>query len=194
MSVLLSLEWGEFILPLAALHGDGSLVVSLCFVMAVFPFDDLHNESTYSGFRAYGVSKLANILFARSLSQATARKQVYVNSCHPGLVKTNVFRGVGSAWGSIAQGITDFLLNTVAYNTADGALTQLYLATSPEVESKDIRGQYFVPIADPRLPQGGALNNTEANTLMDWTLTTLEKAGYAVHNAAALRDAARLPA
>ena len=29
----------------------------------------------------------------------------------------------------------------------DGALTQLYLATSPEVESQDITGAYFTPVA-----------------------------------------------
>ena len=29
----------------------------------------------------------------------------------------------------------------------DGASTQLYLAAHPDVESKDFRGQYFIPLA-----------------------------------------------
>lgn len=29
-----------------------------------------------------------------------------------------------------------------------GALAQLYCATSPEIEEKDVRGRYFIPIAN----------------------------------------------
>ena len=32
-------------------------------------------------------------------------------------------------------------------SVADGALTQLYCATSPEVQNKNIRGKSFIPIA-----------------------------------------------
>ena len=34
----------------------------------------------------------------------------------------------------------------------DGALTPLFLSTSPTVETEDIRGQYYAPIAVPAQP------------------------------------------
>lgn len=34
-----------------------------------------------------------------------------------------------------------------ALNVHDGALTQLYVACSPEIETKQYRAKYFVPIA-----------------------------------------------
>lgn len=34
-----------------------------------------------------------------------------------------------------------------AMSPSNGALTSLYVATSPEIEEKNYRGQYFVPIA-----------------------------------------------
>ena len=34
-----------------------------------------------------------------------------------------------------------------ALSLQDGALTQLYVACSPEIEEKNLRAQYFVPIA-----------------------------------------------
>lgn len=38
-------------------------------------------------------------------------------------------------------------------STADqGALSQLYLATSPDVEVRDVRGRYFVPVAKEAAP------------------------------------------
>jgi len=39
-----------------------------------------------------------------------------------------------------------------------GALTQLYLATSPEVVEKDIRGRFFVPTADEQELNSDALD------------------------------------
>lgn len=48
------------------------------------------------------------------------------------------------AGGYIEQG-TNFLLRDVLGNTPEyGALTQLYLCTSEEVETNDFRGRYFV--------------------------------------------------
>ena len=44
-----------------------------------------------------------------------------------------------------------------ALNVHDGALTQLYVACSPEIEKNEQRAQYFIPIAkhselDPKAP------------------------------------------
>lgn len=48
--------------------------------------DDLMSEESYSKIKAYGQSKLANILFARELSKKLRDQGVTVNSCHPGIL------------------------------------------------------------------------------------------------------------
>ena len=50
---------------------------------------------------------------------------------------------------NIAQNLLDFASNNIQEQVTfelneDGSLTQLYCATSPEIEQKDVRGQYFV--------------------------------------------------
>src|SRR5437879_8282 len=60
-------------------------------------FDDLQVERRYSGYRAYGQSKLAQILSARELARRLEGTGVTVNACHPGVIRTNL--GIGGAPG-----------------------------------------------------------------------------------------------
>jgi retinol dehydrogenase 12 len=46
--------------------------------------DDLMSEHSYSRFRAYSQSKLANILFTRELAKRLSGTGITVNCCHPG--------------------------------------------------------------------------------------------------------------
>ena len=82
--------------------------------------------------------------------------QIYVNSAHPGLVGTSFFYNVFKAHGYSEETSTranDFagrLLTHigVAFTADEGALTQLFLATSlAGQDGGGIRGQYFVPVA-----------------------------------------------
>lgn len=59
-----------------------------------------------------------------------------MNCNHPGGVQTDIFRYTPSFFTPV--------LNCFLTKPEDGALTQLYLATSPEVEEKNIKGQYYV--------------------------------------------------
>lgn len=52
-------------------------------------FDDLHAEQSYKTFREYGRSKLANILFTRSLAKRLGQN-ITVNCLHPGAVATSL--------------------------------------------------------------------------------------------------------
>ena len=52
-------------------------------------FDNINNEKAYSPYPNYGQSKLANILFSRAL-QKRMDANVFVNSLHPGVVKTEL--------------------------------------------------------------------------------------------------------
>ena len=55
-------------------------------------FDNLNSERSYSHWSAYGTSKLANILFTRSLAKRLEGTGVTTNALHPGLISTELGR------------------------------------------------------------------------------------------------------
>ncbi len=55
-----------------------------------------------------------------------------------------------SFWGKIKSTITYGLSYPFSIDAHRGALTSLYCATSPEIESQNIKDRYFVPIAKER--------------------------------------------
>lgn len=99
-------------------------------------FDDLQSEKKYSSFKAYGQSKLANILFTYGLARRLEGTNVSANCLHPGGVKTRFAGEMNGFTGMIWKAFTPFL------RTAEkGAETIIWLASSPEVEG--ISGKYF---------------------------------------------------
>jgi hypothetical protein len=44
----------------------------------------------------------------------------------------------------ISKFVTSIIVNYFSVTPEEGALTQLYLCTSPEVEKNDIKAQYYV--------------------------------------------------
>lgn len=100
-------------------------------------WDDLQFSSRkYGGFRAYGQSKLANVLFTYELARRLAGAGVTANTLHPGVI--------ASGFGQTYPGAMAFLVKMMRpfFSTAEeGAATSVYLATSPEVEG--VTGQYF---------------------------------------------------
>ena len=100
-------------------------------------FGDLQSEKVFKPMQVYGQSKLANILFTKSLANKLADHGVTVNCLHPGFVSTGI--------GSNNKGIWNILMSLArpfARKTDKGAETSVYLCVSPEV--KDISGEYFV--------------------------------------------------
>jgi NAD(P)-dependent dehydrogenase (short-subunit alcohol dehydrogenase family) len=92
-------------------------------------FDDLEHRRSYSAWGAYGASKLANILFTYELARRLEGTGVTVNAVHPGFVNTNFQRAAG-------------LDMRGPLTPEEGADTQIWLATSEEVEG--VSGKYFV--------------------------------------------------
>ena len=55
-------------------------------------FDDINSEHHYTPAKAYYQSKLANVLFTKSLAERLEGTQVTVNSLHPGVIWTELGR------------------------------------------------------------------------------------------------------
>ncbi len=109
-------------------------------------FDDLQGEGRYSGFRAYGQSKLAQVLFTYELARRLEGTGVTVNACHPGVIRTNFGR---DDWPWAVHLVRPFFKSP-----EKGAETPIYLAASPEVAG--LTGKYVVkkePRASSRLSQ-----------------------------------------
>lgn len=108
-------------------------------------FDDLQNQRVYSGWTAYGRSKMANILFTFELARRLEGTGVTANCLHPGTVRTNFQEAAGTGpLGGISP--------------EQGADTLIYLATSEDVEG--VSGEYYVQRRTARA--GGQAYNVEA--------------------------------
>ena len=95
--------------------------------------DDPELKNNFNGFKAYSLTKLANILFTLHLAEKLQHRNTTVNCVHPGVVATNIFNNAGIVLAGVAK---MFMLPVTR-----GAETSVYLATSDEVSH--ITGQYF---------------------------------------------------
>lgn len=125
--------------------------------MGGIDFDTLNDSTKIDNWDRYARSKLANILFAKALARRLANEKVWANAAHPGAVNTNLNRSAKETMGETLGNLMDGVASVAAMRPEVGALTQLYLATSPEVENKDIRGRYFIPIANEIQPSRSSI-------------------------------------
>ena len=98
--------------------------------------DDLQGERSWSMMRAYGTSKLANILFTRGLAMRVDAAEVTANCLHPGVINTKLGRGAG--W---LAGLVWTLGRPFFASPRRGASTIVYLATSEE--GGEVTGGYY---------------------------------------------------
>jgi NAD(P)-dependent dehydrogenase (short-subunit alcohol dehydrogenase family) len=115
-------------------------------------FDDLKWEVTpYKALKAYGVSKLYNIYFTKSLAEKYKQDGIVSYALHPGVVNTNIWDGV-KGFAKLFVGLLKLFMIT----PGKGAETTIYLATELRLEPKS--GLYFkkckvdkpAPIAENR--------------------------------------------
>ncbi|WP_276605576.1 SDR family oxidoreductase [Deinococcus sp. Arct2-2] len=104
--------------------------------LARMRWDDLQYQSGYSGWLAYGQSKLMNVLFAFALARRLQGTGVTSNVLHPGVINS----GFGKTTTGLNR-LVSWAANLTAISAEQGARTSLYLATSPAVNG--VSGQYF---------------------------------------------------
>jgi NAD(P)-dependent dehydrogenase (short-subunit alcohol dehydrogenase family) len=106
-------------------------------------WDDIQLTHGYSAIKAYGQSKLANILFTRELAKRLEGSGATANCLHPGVIAS----GFGQTYGGVISVLVKMAKPFLA-TTEDGAKTQVWLCASPEVES--ITGKYFEKCAEAK--------------------------------------------
>ncbi len=124
-------------------------------------WDDPELRHGYSGWRAYGQSKLANVLFARELAHRLQGTGVTSNAVHPGFVASNFGRNNGLL-GRVAMA----LASPFGRSPERGAETVLWLAAHPDAGS--LSGQY---LADLRVRKPSAEARSGAAAARLWSLT-----------------------
>ncbi|PKI62098.1 hypothetical protein CRG98_017471 [Punica granatum] len=101
-------------------------------------FDKINDQLSYSDKKAYGQSKLANILHANELSRRLQEEgaNITVNSVHPGLIMTNLMKH-----SIVLMKILKLLTCLLWKNVPQGAATTCYVALHPNL--KGVSGKYY---------------------------------------------------
>ncbi|XP_032408007.1 retinol dehydrogenase 12, like [Xiphophorus hellerii] len=98
--------------------------------------EDINSEKSYNKSKAYSQSKLANVLFTRSLAKRLEGTGVTTYSLHPGVVQTDLWRHLSAPerfFMKIAKPFTK--------DSAEGAQTTIYCAVEPSLEKES--GGYY---------------------------------------------------
>jgi NAD(P)-dependent dehydrogenase (short-subunit alcohol dehydrogenase family) len=106
---------------------------------AEIPWDDLNAEQSYGarGFKRYGQTKLANILFTAELARRVEGTGVTANCFHPGLVATGFNRN-----NSGLMRVAMTVVKPFSRSPEKGAETLVWLADSEQAGAEN--GGYFV--------------------------------------------------
>lgn len=151
---------------------DGSRVVTVSSVghriMAKIHFDDLNWERSYNRVKAYGQSKLANLMFTYELQRRLAAKgaPTVALAAHPGFSDTELMRHLPGF-------IPDSLWKVVAQPAEMGALPTLRAATDPGAQG----GQYYGPDGigeakgNPKVVASSAQSHDEAIQRRLWAVS-----------------------
>ncbi len=126
------------------LKTEGSRIVNVssgAHKRGVMDFNNLQfeNAKDYSPMKAYGRSKLSNLLFTYELQRKleAAKKGTIAVAAHPGVAMTNLSRHVE---GKFLFKILTPLFKRIAQDQAMGALPQIRASVDPEVKGSEYYG------------------------------------------------------
>ncbi|KAH3908576.1 hypothetical protein HBH56_169290 [Parastagonospora nodorum] len=141
----------------------------------VFDQAALENVNTW---RRYGSSKLANILYARSL--ATHYPQITSVSLHPGVILTDLFNNLRSnpflKVGIWLYGLIGTFLPGHFKSPVGGALNQTWCATVKKEELEN--GAYYMPVGVKSAGSSWARDKALEEKLWEYTESELVRHGY----------------
>ncbi|XP_040023654.2 retinol dehydrogenase 12, like [Gasterosteus aculeatus] len=98
--------------------------------------EDINSEKSYDKKSAYSQSKLANVLFTRSLAKKLEGSGVTTYSLHPGVVQTDLWRHLSGP-----QQFAMKIVSPFTKTSSQGAQTSIYCAVEPSL-GKESGGYY----------------------------------------------------
>uniref|UniRef100_A0A383WKH4 Uncharacterized protein n=1 Tax=Tetradesmus obliquus TaxID=3088 RepID=A0A383WKH4_TETOB len=137
--------WANTLLPLLKQNPNPVRIVNVASTAHMFgkmDFDDLQSRNNYDRWRAYGQSKLANILFTYELARKLQpSSSITANCLHPGVVRTELSRYLMTDPDALTSKLLTALFTPFTLSPEQGALTNIYCCSSPDVEG--ISGKYY---------------------------------------------------
>ena len=125
-------------------------------------FDDLQNQRSYSGARAYNQSKLANVMFTYELARRVPATVVTANALHPGVVST----GFGAEDPGTVQRLFTPFMRPFMKSPLRGAATSIHVASAPDLDQ--VTGCYF---ANSKLRRSGQRSYDEDAAARLWCVS-----------------------
>lgn len=115
------------ILPLLKVN-KGSQIINISSIAHAesLNFEIILKEKYFDSYSAYEISKLANILFTYKLSRVLDNDDVFVNTLHPGVIKTKLLHTLWSGGDDVSEAVE--MINYV----------------EEFVESNKVSGEYFI--------------------------------------------------
>ena len=150
-------------------HSPGSRVIqvsSLAHKFGRIRFEDIHWNRKYSKWGAYGMSKLAGLLFMHELAGRIGRSESEVVSAaaHPGYANTELqTKGARMRGKWLGAALFDLANGLAAQSAAMGALPTLYAATAGDVTP----GAFYGPQGFMRLWGSPALDEPGRKQISD---------------------------
>ncbi|XP_077409869.1 retinol dehydrogenase 12, like isoform X1 [Vanacampus margaritifer] len=111
-------------------------VASMAHSWGAINLDDINSERAYDKNKAYAQSKLANVLFTRSLAKRLQGTGVTAYSLHPGVVQTDLWRHLNGPQRFLMKLVSPF-----TKTSAQGARTSVYCAVEPALDRES--GGYY---------------------------------------------------
>src|SRR5207253_1349907 len=154
---------------------DGARVVTVssgAHRMGRINFDDLEGQRSYGRWRAYGQSKLANLLFAFELDRRLreAGSTIHSLAAHPGYAATNLQFAAAPRLDRMVMAVGNRIM---AQSAEMGALPLLYAATYPGLEGGTYvgPGSFFEQRGYPKPVAASAAARDEESARKLWAVS-----------------------
>jgi len=149
-------------------------------------YDDTEIENN-GNFGRYGQSKLANVIYAKSLNTAygpgsksasNGHGEIWTASLHPGFIDTQLNEGNRDRAPWYLAWIHRVLrLFGIVRPWDEGCVSSLFVGASPEFKA-DMSGLYFNEFARLKACNPAADDEGEQKRLENWTQSEMEKGGW----------------
>ncbi|GAC94021.1 short-chain dehydrogenase [Pseudozyma hubeiensis SY62] len=124
-------------------------------------FNKQHWPEWLATHHRYHKSKVGNMLLCQEFQKCVPAHVAITNlSLHPGTVATDLLKDLDRSYSPRLASTVRWVASKVLTPVAQGALTQLYAATSPEVDRLGLKAEYLAPVGKVAMKRPLAADNS----------------------------------